>query len=177
MGLRKLAPPLIETLAAAPGTDLSNLIAGDSFQLQTLFTSTDPGEHFTGAIDSHLFATGLIQFGDPNPQLEIVSGTITQTSSDLSLTPEIVTWDITTLGPGSDEFWNGWSDCNLAAGPTGCAVTNLGVFHPEDSNHLMFDVLRAPVTPVPEPGMLALAGMSFLGAGLLLISRRRHFTL
>jgi hypothetical protein len=109
--------------------------------------------------------------------LQIASGTVTQTSSDLSVMPEIVIWDIIALGPGSDEFWNGWSDCNLLAGPTGCAVTNLGVFRPEDSNHLTFDVQRAPVTPVPEPGMLALGGMSFLGAGLLLISRRRHFTL
>ncbi len=161
---------VIETLVAAPGIDLGDVVAGETFQLEALFTSTDPGEHFTGPIDSHIFALETIQFGDPNPQLQVPPGMITQTSSDLSVTPEIVTWNITALGPGSDEMWVGWSDCNPAAGSTGCAITNLGFSRPEDTEHLFFNVAAAPT--VPEPNTLALAAIGLLSSGLLVRRRR-----
>jgi len=52
----------------------------------------------------------------------------------------------------------------LPAVTTGCAVTNLGVFRPADSNHLFFTIQQ----PLPEPGSLAL-----LGLAVLLLARRR----
>jgi hypothetical protein len=147
---------VIETLAAAPGTDLSNIHVGDQIILQTTLSSTDAGEHFLSCCDIHIFWSTF--------DMQYISASFASYAfGDLSTSPVLIDWTFLTVAPSHQEVLNGWSDCvGLPSDNTGCAVTNVGSYRPADSNHLVFDIL-----PAPEPASALLLAIGLFAVLLL----------
>lgn len=133
---------VIESIAAAPGTNLSDIHVGDQLTLRTTLSSTDPGEHFQACCDVHIFWSSF--------DMELVSAVFASPvfGVDISTNPVLVDWNFLAVAPSQQEAFNGWSDCfGLPTNNSGCAVTNLGSFRPADSNHLIFTIWEAPEPP------------------------------
>lgn len=157
---------VIITLAPAPGTNLSDIFVGDTIVLDTIASSTDPGEHFTSCCDVHLL--GVAPFTAPITNADITGVLAPTASNDLTTDPVIATWTIFAAGPGTVSFINGWPDCTgLPSVTTGCAITNLGASRPADSNVLSFEIR------VPEPPSITILGTALMVVGVAAFWRRR----
>ena len=135
---------VIETLAAGPGTNLSNIHVGDSVAFDTIGSSTDPGEHLISPPDVHIFWSSF--------DMQLVGAAFGPNwFGDLTTHPVIVEWTFLAVAPSTQEVFNGFPDCDPSVSSSGCAVTNLGFSRPADSNHIVFSI-----QPTPEPGSLIL---------------------
>jgi len=151
------------TIAPGPGTDLSNIHVGDTIELDTIASSTDPGEFLTTRTDVHLFLN--LDFGaDVGP----ITGTQTSNfTDDLTTSPVIVVWSFVATQSGIIDAFFGWPDCTgLPSDPTGCAVTNLGAFRPADSDTLGQFFVQPAATPEPASLLLFGSGLCAVVAGI-----------
>lgn len=147
------APVLL--MQAVGGVDLNNLMLGQTFQVAILVHGDTPGE-----VDAGGSGNGDVTDGSPFLNLTAVTfGTVSQ-GADWFTDPTLFVLDFTAAQVGTDVLTSQGQclnsnlqnyGCNFGSGPLSFTV--------RDPNHL------------PEPGSLALAGMTLLG--LAAFSRRR----
>jgi len=156
----------IITIAAASGTDLSNVLVGDVITFDVFASTTDTvSESFSSYPDIHIF-WDLFSQGTMN----LLSFTFAPgVFNDFQTDPIIATATFQATGAGLDGVFIGWPDCTgLPTNDSGCAITNLGATRPADSNHINFTI------GTPEPSSLQLAATGLLAFGILMLAFRRN---
>ena len=129
---------MIVTLAAAPGTDLSNIHVGDTLVFNSIGSSADVGERLIVNPPIHIFST--------DGPIDFVKGVYAPTVGDLLTTsPILAVWTFHAVATGEVEIFNGFPE----PGPSGDVTTNLGSI-PIHTVFIRCRGYKAPYWCVPE---------------------------
>jgi hypothetical protein len=141
------APVLI--MRAVGGVDLNNLVIGQLFQVEVIIRGDTQGE-----VDSGFTGNGFLSNGAPFlNDTGSAFGTVKQ-GVDWTLDPSLFVIDFEAVQAGSDVIFS----------VSTCLVSNIQDYGCNFSSGPLSFTVRDP-NRLPEPGSLALVGLTMLGLG------------